>query len=125
MSNYNYHTGAFKSDLTGKTYDSIEALRHEDRLEAMRRNIPTEEEAAFDNLPAATIKKLFEKAGQSEADNDIPLSPGYIYCQKCEARVRPDEPLMRRLDPNAIFDTALFNKLFQSCGATSGAEILG
>lgn len=57
-------------------------------------------------------------------DNGVPLSPGYVYCQKCEGRVRPDEPLMRKLDPNAIFDSFLFNKLLQSCIQT-GQEIMG
>lgn len=46
-------------------------------------------------------------------DNDIPTSPGYVLCQKCQARVRPDEPLMRKLDPEAIFNTMLYNRLLQ------------
>lgn len=46
-------------------------------------------------------------------DNDVPLSPGYIYCQKCEARIRPDEPIMRKLDPNAIFDTFCLTKFYK------------
>lgn len=57
-------------------------------------------------------------------DNDVPQSPGYIYCQKCSGRFRPDEPLMRRLDPDAIFNTEVFNRLLQDCMQT-GAEILG
>src|SRR5215469_2326387 len=48
-------------------------------------------------------------------DNGIAGSPGFIYCQKCEARIRPDEPLMRRLDPEALFSTAKFNELIQTC----------
>ena len=56
-------------------------------------------------------------------DNGITGSPGYIYCQRCEMRLRPDEPLMRKLDPDgAIFDTAKFNMLLQSC-VTTGAEM--
>lgn len=57
-------------------------------------------------------------------DNDIPQSPGYVLCQKCQGRFRPDEPLMRKLDPDAIFDTATYNRLMQDCMQT-GAEILG
>ena len=56
-------------------------------------------------------------------DNGIDGSNGYIYCQRCEARIRPDEPVMRKLDPEAIFDTTRFNLLIQSCGV-NGAEIL-
>ena len=57
-------------------------------------------------------------------DNGIVGSPGYVYCQKCEGRFRPDEPLMRRLDPQAIFDTVKFNQLMAQC-ITTGAEIFG
>ena len=62
-------------------------------------------------------------------DNDIPTSPGYILCMRCQGRFRPDEPLMRKLDPTAIFDTNKFdtnkfNLLMSDCVQT-GAEILG
>lgn len=55
-------------------------------------------------------------------DNGIAGSPGYVLCQKCQGRFRPDEPLMRKLDPNAIFDTAKFNQLMNEC-VTTGAEM--
>lgn len=42
-----------------------------------------------------------------------PLSPGYVLCQKCQGRVRPDSA--DKLDHGAIYDTVLFNTLFQSC----------
>src|SRR5215471_10842149 len=57
-------------------------------------------------------------------DNDVPTSPGFVLCQKCLARFRPDEPIMRRLDPTALFDTAKWNTLMQDC-QMNGAEILG
>lgn len=57
-------------------------------------------------------------------DNDVPASPGFILCQRCQGRFRPDEPVMRKLDPSAIFSTAKFNTLMQDCLQT-GAEILG
>lgn len=54
-----------------------------------------------------------------------PRSPGYIYCQKCEARVRPGEynaeGLPYQRDRGAHFNTELFNQLFQDCGEQSGA----
>ena len=57
-------------------------------------------------------------------DNDVPTSPGFVLCQVCLARFRPDEPVMRKLDPNALFDTAKWNTLMQDC-QMNGAEILG
>jgi hypothetical protein len=54
-----------------------------------------------------------------------PASPGFILCQKCQARVRPgaltsdgDAPAFLR-DRGAIYDTDSFNKLFQDCGEAS------
>lgn len=49
-----------------------------------------------------------------------PRSPGYILCQKCQGQVRPGEydpeglPFQR--NSRAIYDTELFNRLFQDCG---------
>lgn len=57
-------------------------------------------------------------------DNDHLDSPGYIYCQNCEGRFRPEGEKWRKLDPDAIFDTAKFNKLFQDCAQGQG-EIIG
>lgn len=57
-------------------------------------------------------------------DNDHASDPGFIYCQNCEGRFRPDTPKWRKLDPDAIFDTAKFNFLFQQCAASQG-EIVG
>ena len=57
-------------------------------------------------------------------DSDHQDSPGYIYCQNCEGRFRPDTPKWRKLDPEAIFDTAKFNFLFQQCAQAQG-EIIG
>jgi hypothetical protein len=57
-------------------------------------------------------------------DNDAPGSAGYIHCQLCQGRFRPDDPKWKKLDPDAIFSTALFNKLFQDCAQSQG-EMLG
>jgi len=57
-------------------------------------------------------------------DNDVPTSPGFVLCQYCLGRFRPDEPIMRKLDPTAIFDTAKWNLLMQDC-QVNRAEILG
>lgn len=50
-----------------------------------------------------------------------PTSPGYIYCQKCEGKVRPEggNQGTKREDRTAIYDTALFNRLFQDCGEST------
>lgn len=57
-------------------------------------------------------------------DNDHLDSAGYIMCQLCQGRVRPEDPKWKKLDPDAIFNTALFNKLFQDCAQIQG-EMLG
>jgi hypothetical protein len=52
--------------------------------------------------------------------DEDPRSNGYIYCQKCQAQVRPGEfdptGLPHQRDRRAIYDTELFNRLFQECG---------
>src|SRR5215469_16624697 len=57
-------------------------------------------------------------------DNDVPTSVGFVLCQLCQGRFRPDEPVMRRLDPTAIFSNDKFNELMMDC-QQNGAEILG
>ena len=49
-----------------------------------------------------------------------PASPGFILCQRQQCRIRPnvfdddaDYAFLR--DRGAIYDTAMFNKLFQKC----------
>jgi hypothetical protein len=52
--------------------------------------------------------------------DEDPRSPGYIYCQKCEGQIRPGqfnpEGLPHERSRRAIYDTQLFNRLFQECG---------
>lgn len=57
-------------------------------------------------------------------DNDHRGDPGFILCQLCQGRIRPDSEKWRKLDPTAIFDTGEFNKLFQDCAQGTG-EIIG
>lgn len=57
-------------------------------------------------------------------DNDHPGDAGFILCQFCQIRVRPESEKWQQLDPDATFNTALFNKLFQDCAQGQG-EILG
>lgn len=57
-------------------------------------------------------------------DNDHLADPGFILCQNCQGRFRPDSEKWRKLDPDAIFNTPLFNKLFQDCAQGQG-EIIG
>jgi hypothetical protein len=48
-----------------------------------------------------------------------PASPGFILCQKQQCRIRPGvfekEGTAFQRDRGAIYDTAMFNKLFQKC----------
>lgn len=39
---------------------------------------------------------------------------GYLHCQLCNGRIRPENPQIEKLDPQAIYDTALFNRLYQT-----------
>jgi hypothetical protein len=50
--------------------------------------------------------------------------PGYLYCQKCELRIRPESgPLWHKLDPTAVFDTEKFNWYYQSTTGGRGGVI--
>ena len=41
--------------------------------------------------------------------------PGYLLCQWCCAKIRPDVgPEMKKIDPQAIYDTSLFNRMLQT-----------
>lgn len=83
---------SYYGKLTGKHYDSIEAMKHYESIEAQRRNVPTDEQAAFDNLPAEKIRELFNQASLSEqqkaaiAERDVDISvflelhPEYADC---------------------------------------------
>lgn len=57
-------------------------------------------------------------------DNDHPADAGFIICQFCQIRVRPESEKWLKLDPDATFSTALFNRLFQDCAQGQG-DILG
>jgi len=42
------------------------------------------------------------------------LPHGYCLCQVCQIRVRPElSEEYRKLDPRAVYNTAMFNRLFQ------------
>ena len=56
----------FYGELTGKFYDSIQAMRHEEGREAQRRNVRTPEEEAFDALPNEKVCELVERAAASD-----------------------------------------------------------
>jgi hypothetical protein len=86
-------TTGFYGRLTGKTYETVEAMRHHERLEAMRRNVPTDEEAAFEAMPAEKLRGFIERAMQSDQEKtDLMMSgidlqtffelhPEYVDCQ--------------------------------------------
>jgi DNA mismatch repair ATPase MutL len=38
---------------------------------------------------------------------------GYLICQKLQCKIRPSVPKEQQTDRDAIYDTALFNQLFQ------------
>lgn len=53
------------------------------------------------------------KNGQSKCTYVHDKLGGYVICLGCQAKIRPDMPEVQRLDHTAIYDTPLFNKLFQ------------
>lgn len=88
-------------------------------------------DAAQDVMNTATNKKNFQhicvhahstrEGGGTHCvwvKEEDPTSPGYIYCQRCEGKIRPEGGYQdtKRADRTAIYDTPLFNKLFQDCG---------
>jgi hypothetical protein len=101
--------------------------QQDERLQAAEGVKQKNENRRFIQEKVCTHAHALREGGGTHAtyvhDNDVPLSPGYIYCQKCEGRIRPDEPIMRKLDPQAIFDSNLFNRLMQDC-VHPAAEIL-
>jgi hypothetical protein len=40
-------------------------------------------------------------------------SPGYIHCQKCHVNIRPGPVPSGNTDPLGLYDTGLFNRIFQ------------
>jgi len=56
----------FFGKLTGRHYDSIEALRHAEGREAMRRTARTPAQVDYDNLPAEKIREHFDRLSADE-----------------------------------------------------------
>lgn len=50
-------------------------------------------------------------------------SPGYILCQSCQAVIRP-EPQPKDYKGSAIYNTAMFNKVFQKLQSLTGDIIV-
>lgn len=64
------------------------------------------------------------KGGRPEHPHTVYVSDeigGYVLCQKCQAVIRPDNQLVHfpgdfaKKRTDVIFDTLLFNRLFQEC----------
>lgn len=51
--------------------------------------------------------------GQSRCTFVSDTLGGYIICLECQAKIRPEIAIAQRLDHGAIYDNALYNKLFQ------------
>lgn len=56
----------YYGELTGKNYDSVEALRHYEGLEAMRRNAPSKEEEAVETMTPEELRSGIERLMRSE-----------------------------------------------------------
>lgn len=55
-----------------------------------------------------------------------PASPGFILCQKWQCRIRPGafnkQGTSYERDRGAIYDTAMFNRLFQKCAGRADMQ---
>jgi hypothetical protein len=62
---------AFIGQLTGKKYESLEAMLYEERREAMRRAKPDEAEKAFADVPTEKLKAILTAAQMGMDDTRI------------------------------------------------------
>ena len=53
-----------------------------------------------------------------------PSGPGYLICQLNQCKIRPEPKPEKNFDATAIYDTATFNRIFQSLNTNHG-DILG
>lgn len=82
----------WKSELTGKTYDSRQALIAEETAERMRRYQPTEEEKLMESLSLDQVKVLGRKIEEDERKKEADdyefsnavvfaeLNPAFVQC---------------------------------------------
>lgn len=142
------HLSESKMSITAEDLKGIVAAAVATAIQEARKPAPpTEQElaskemaqqfrkaAAADVMATAANKKNFQRICVHEhakregggthcvwVREEDPTSPGYIYCQKCEGKVRPEggNQGTKREDRTAIYDTALFNKLFQDCNESA------
>lgn len=70
------------------------------------------------NQAACTHEHSKRDGGQTHCvwvQESFPLgSHGYILCQHCSIRIRP-ESASKKLDPGAAYNTPLYNRLWQEC----------
>jgi hypothetical protein len=70
----------------------------------------------------ANKKALQSACSHSRAENGsstaVYVANGnYLICQVCQGKIRPYVPAEEQADPNSIYDTNLFNRMFQLAGS--------
>ena len=78
-------------------------------------------ETASNVLAKIEAKKFEQKTcthahSTGESHGVYIVDGNYILCQKCQGKIRPEDGVSK--DKSAIYDTALFNRLFQAITRT-------
>ena len=67
---------SYRGRLTNQNFDSVEAMRHAETREAMRRDVPTAEEIALENMPLDDLKAVCNRMARSDAEKAALASEG-------------------------------------------------
>jgi hypothetical protein len=59
---------SYRGRLTNQSFESVEAMRHAETREAMRRDVPTSEEIALENMPLDDLKAACNRLARSDAE---------------------------------------------------------
>ena len=124
------NTGLSKEDLAAVLSQVIKAVKEPTAIEQRKldaeQRILNQAQVERKNLAESVIQEKQQKMAQQRVCSHThkngdphgvyitePTGPGYILCQKNQCIIRPGvQP--KDYKGNAIYDTALFNKIFQT-----------
>lgn len=81
----------FHGRLTGRDYDSVEAMRHYEALEAMRQNAPSKEQLAVESMPLDELRKGIEQLAKSDQQKVAQLQAGVDLAAFLQAHPEYDD----------------------------------
>jgi hypothetical protein len=102
------------------------SVMEQKQLDAEQAKLKAQQEERKDNSEAFRQKKLQERWDHEHCSHAHPngsthciwiqerSGSGYILCQKNQCKIRPEPRPLKGADEDAIYDTAQFNRLFQS-----------